>query len=100
MEAAAGLDRLQNSGFNVVESPRRPRERNSGLIHQTPFLERQPSANIRGFGEKIKHFSIRCMAQKVTGEIRTRSQSLGGDMRRVWSHRMVKRQSQSSSFTV
>lgn len=53
-EAAAGLDRLHNSGFNVVESPRRPRETNSGIVCQTPFSERQSSANTRGFSEKIK----------------------------------------------
>lgn len=67
-EAAARLDRLHNSGFNVVESVRRPREMNSGIVCQMPFSKRQSSVSIKGFSETIKCFSICYTAMQVMGK--------------------------------
>lgn len=67
-EAAAGPDRLHNSGFNVVESLRRPREAKSTIVCQMPFSKRQSSVSIKGFSEKIKCFSICCTAVEVMGK--------------------------------
>ena len=67
-EAAAGPDRLHNSGFNVAESLRRLRETKSGIVCQIPFSKRQSSVSIKGFSEKIKCFSICYTAMEVMGK--------------------------------